>query len=71
MLIVIPSRWQSCAFAHRRRLGPRVGRVEQVQHLPFEVGGRQAVGDQDDLPVRRVLRRQELPGQLQRRAGCS
>ena len=31
--------------------------------LALEVRRRQAVGDEDDLPVRRVLRRQELPGQ--------
>ena len=43
----------------------RIGRIEQVQMRALEVRGRQAVGDQDDLPVRRVLRGQELPGQLQ------
>jgi len=52
-------------FAHRGRLGPRIGRVEQVEHLSFEVGGRQAVGDQHDLAVGRLLGRQQPPGEFQ------
>ena len=71
MLIVMPFALAELPFAHRRLLGARVGRVEHVQHVPFEMGRRQAVGDQDDLPVRRVLLGQELPGHLQARAGCS
>ena len=65
MLIVMPSRWQSMRFAHRGFFGAAVGRVEQEQLAAFEMGGRQAVGDQDDLPVRRVLLRKILPAHLQ------
>ena len=65
MLIVMPSRQHSCASRSVAVLGARVGRVEQVQRLALEVGRRQAVGDEHDLPVGRVLRRQELAGQVQ------
>src|ERR671934_162489 len=33
-------------LAQRGRLRSRIGRIEQVQHLAFEMRGRQAVGDQ-------------------------
>src|SRR5690606_10489678 len=36
-------------------------RVQEVEHLPLEVGGRQAVGNQDDLTVGRVLARKQAP----------
>ena len=50
------------ALAHGCRLGPAVRRVEQVQVRALEVGRGQPVGDQDDLPVGRVLGGEELAG---------
>ncbi len=53
-------------FAHRRRFGLRIGRIEQVELRALEMRGRQPVGNENYLPVRSRLRRQELPSQLQR-----
>ena len=65
MLIVIPSRLQSCPSRSVARFGPEIGRIEQIELRSLEMGCRQAVGDQDDLAVRRVLPREELPAHLQ------
>ena len=63
--MVMPSPLAEPPLAHGGLLGPRVGRIEQVEVLSLEVGRGQAVGDQDDLPVGRVLAGEHLPGQLQ------
>ena len=65
MLIVIPSRWQSCPSRSVASSVRAVGRIEQVEVLALEMGRGQAVGDQDHLPVGRVLGGQQLPGELQ------
>ena len=45
--------------------GAMVGRIEQVQIFALEMGGGQAVGDQNHVAVGRVLGGQHLPGELQ------
>ena len=52
-------------LAQGRLFGARIGRIEQVEVLALEMGRGQAVGDEDHLPIGRVLGRQE------RRASCS
>ncbi len=65
MLMVMPLAEQRKRLAHRRLFGSSVRRVEQEELLALEVRRRQAVGDQDDLAVGRVLRLEELTGELQ------
>jgi len=53
------------AFTEGHLFGPPVGWVEEIEKLRLEVGRRQAVGDEDDAAVRRVLRGEKTAGQLQ------
>lgn len=53
------------SFTQSDLLGARVGRVEQVKLFRFEVRGGQAIGDEDDLLIGRVLRGQQAAGLLQ------
>ena len=53
------------AFTHGGFLGARVGGVEHVEVRTLEVGGGEAVGDQDNLTIGSVLCREELPGLLE------
>lgn len=45
-------------------LRPWVGRIQEIEMLTFKMRGGQAVGDEDNLAVWRILRLQELSPQL-------
>ena len=53
-------------FSHRLLLGPRIGRIQKIEHLLLEMGRRKPIGDQDDLLVGRVNGREILPSQSKR-----
>ena len=53
------------SLAHRRFFGPLVRWIEHVQNVVFEMRCWQAVGDQNDLTIGRVLAGQQPTGQSQ------
>ena len=64
MLIVIPHAGIA-PLPERGLLHARIGRIEHEQCRTLKMGGGQAVGDEDDLPVGGVGGRRQLPALLQ------